>query len=370
MSSNKKNGTSMIKKRLLLIMVTFGLFNSSFAFAEEEGASPPKIVPGLIRSADQDDLYTKFYNLFESFSVLSERDLKEIDLSIVKVALYRANNKKTTKLPANVYEMIENRITEKLMETRRFQVYECLECKTVQVLLKENSFSILRFIESNQRLQNIGNKLGIEGFFVWNVFVESGKLILNVRVLDARSGRIMWTRQYSKKTAPEIQLEAYTGLWGIGGERKASVAANPDQTFNNVFMVGGRMMGAATFSSYMTYGLGVELFMNMQKRDFIDVLGVDVNGKLLVELDHMFSQTPKEFSNWNMYFSSGVAVFKSTSSLITRAGLEIRFSEKDFLDFGFLHIPSTNITLTKQTGYQDESTFGGFSYDLTLGRRF
>jgi hypothetical protein len=315
------------------------------------------------------ELYDKFSKLMGSEDTLSDKHLQEIDLAIVKVALYRTRDRKAHHLPANIYAMIENKIIRKLMDSRRFQVYECLECKTTQVMLKEDSFSVLRLLESNQRLQHVGRDIGVNGILMWNAFVESGKVVLQMRLVDVNSGRIMWSQQYLKKSSLQFDPQLYVGLWGLPYSRNG-IAGNANVSGGGVLNMGALWVQRSAFSENVDYGAGFDVFANTAQTEAVNVQALGVNGRMMVALDSLWGKANKQTSLFNAYLSMGISLVKSEVLPVVRGGLTLRFNHHNYIDLGMVMIPETLFQFPSNPVLVDEGRFGGASYDISMGYRF
>jgi hypothetical protein len=316
------------------------------------------------------DEHTKFSEMLSSSHVLSITDLNDLDFSVRSVAFYRIGDRQNKKFSRNFYESLEQKLISKFIELKRFSIHECFECKTTRVLLKEQQFSILRQLDSNKSLDELGEKIGVDHFILWDAFMHKNNPILNIRIVSAENGQVRWSRQYhGEQEEQELNWEFYTSLWGLEATRKATTAAE-DAVVTPLIAIGFRRLEDSTVSKRLFYGYGAEFFLNTEGRTDIDIYGLSLNGRVAVELDPSLGMEDKSYGNWLVYLSLGQAFIYNTPTLIMRSGVEIRVNKKSFVDIGTVIIKEEEFSVRKSTGYASEATLGGASYDLTIGYRF
>ncbi|MDH5543173.1 MAG: hypothetical protein OEY64_09440 [Nitrospinota bacterium] len=334
---------------------------------------------------------TRNPNLYERVQTLimamnfSKEELLSISPRVNKIALYRNADKQNKMLPAKIYELIENGLTRKLLETGRFQIFECMECKSTQLILKENTFTILRAVESNQRLAEIAKNIKVDGFFLWNVYVENDKLFLNFKVVDAKTGEVVWARKFQdifEEIEEEKELRPYevaleTGIWGYKYERKS--ATLPAEHLDKVATLSLKVLRESKNSKHIIYGVGLDYFANIVRPEFFDIAGGAFYGHLILKLDKIFfsgegyepvdeKNLRKEyFSTWNYYVSLGEALFMKHHTEIYKSGLTLRFSERFSFSLGFVNIPEKRIELVPIGDFESHINFGGTTYEVGIG---
>lgn len=385
-----------------IVPIIFGAFWAGSVFAEEE-PRVPTVSGQRIRDVPIDNLAEsgnkKFTFLYERLMSLtksvefSKEELLKISPSINKIALYRNADRENRLFPSKTYNLIENRLMQKLLETNRFQINECMECKSTQLLIKRGSFTILRAIESNARLSEIADKIGVNGFFMWNVYYDKEKLYLNLQIVDTKTGEIKWVRKVEDKFEEEEEARKkqaevekrrratnviiYTGAWGFKVTRKST--NNPHQSADMLAVLGFRAMKESAFSRNMVFGVGLDIFTNMAKRDYINLFGNVLYAQVSFKLDPLFKESgdatgeeelvdlEEGFSTFNFYLAVGEAFYKDNFTEAFKGGFDIHFSERFHFNLGFIYMPIREVEMPDVAGYLKKVDFGGFTYDINLG---
>ena len=311
----------------------------------------------------------KFMTLVENPATLSPEILNEVDFSVRSIAFYRTSDRQNKRFPRTFYESLEQKMIDKFLQVRRFSIHECFECKTTRVLLKKNSFKVLRQLDSNNSLKKVGEEIGVDSFLLWDAFMYKNEPVLNLRVVSADNGQVRWSKQYKRQASFEYNWEFYTSYWNVSATRASSGTAS-DLTVNPILAFGTRSVTRSTISRFMHYGIGSELFFNTTDRDLINVWGFNINGRVAIELDTLFGSRRKNYGNWLLYTSIGQAFLKSTPTLQSGAGLEIRLNKNSYVSVGGMWFRPGSFAVTAKSGYEKTATLGGLGYDFTLGIRF
>jgi hypothetical protein len=385
---------------LALLVQLFIPILSPTVFAEELPGTQPieptlkkrvKTQPDrLLKPPLEQTYYERVQNLMDTLT-FSKEELLAISPSVNKIALYRNSDKENKQFPSKIYNLVENGITRKLLDTHRFQLFECMECKSTQLIMKEDTFVILRAIESNKRLSEVAKEINVDGFFLWNIYSEKGRMFLNFKIVRASNGEVVWTRKFDEIfIEPELleiekELRPYetvltTGIWGYKMSRTATSGALT--TMDRVATFGVKVMREAKDSQHLIYGIGVDYFANVVKKDYFNLTGFTLYGHLNLKLDKILStgegyseetermarRAPREyFSTLNYYLSIGEAFFMDNHTELYKSGLDIRFSERFSFGVGIVYIPEKNVEMAAKTGFDPNVAFGGFTYDIMLG---
>jgi len=315
------------------------------------------------------DAQEKFMTLLDSPSLLSLKALNEIEFGIRKIAFYRFNDRQYRNFPRVFYDLIEQRMMDKFLKPKRFSVHECFECKTTRVLLKEKQFSILRQLDSNKKLADVGEKIGVDSFVLWEAYMYKGEPVLNVRVVSAKDGRVVWSMQYQNEPDYEYDWEFYSSLWGLKTTRQ-STGTGANISISPIIDLGVRTLTRSTITNRLYYGYGIEVFFNTSSRDQINLFGLALSAKLALELDAMFGIERTNYGNWLVYGSLAQALVKSEPVIISKGGLEVRMNRRSYVSFGGIFLFSTAFGANPMNGYEDSASLGGMSYDITFGYRF
>jgi len=317
------------------------------------------------------DELMKFSEMLNSEQILSMAELNKMDFAVRSVAFYRIGDRQNKLFDRHFYETIEQKMINKFTGLNRFSIHECFECKTTRVLLKEKQFSVLRQLDSNESLKELGEKIGVDHFILWDAYMHKDSPMLNIRVVSAASGQVRWSRQYQgEQQLQELNWEFYTSVWGVEAVRQAKTTANYDSVVTPIIAVGFRRLAESTISKRLFYGYGAEAFFNTEGRAEIDIYGFDVNGRVAIELDPSLGMEDKTYGNWLAYFSVGQAFLLNTPTLVMRSGIEMRINKKSFIDLGTVTIKEKEFEVRANSKYVSKATIGGTNYDLTIGYRF
>ena len=262
------------------------------------------------------DAQEQFMTLLNSPEFLSIDVLNEISFDVRKLAFYRFNDRQYKKFPRRFYDFIEQRLMDKFIKARRFSVHECFECKTTKILLKETQFSVLRQLDSNQALAEVGQKIGVDSFVIWEGYMYKGEPVLNLRIVTAPDGQVVWSQQYQAEPDYEYEWEFYSSMWGLDATRKATGSV-PDITVSPLINFGFRTLSRSTITDRIYYGYGVETFFNTTDRDKIGIIGFSLNAKIALEIDSVFGMQKKNYGNWLIYVSIGQALVNAKPVSLT-----------------------------------------------------
>ncbi len=315
------------------------------------------------------DAQEKFMTLLDSPGMLSIKALNEIEFDTRKIAFYRFNDRQYRNFPRVFYDLIEQRMMDKFLKPKRFSVHECFECKTTRVLLKEKQFSILRQLDSNKNLADVGKKIGVDSFVLWEAYMYKGEPVLNVRVVSAKDGRVVWSMQYQNEPDYEYAWEFYSALWGLKTTRQSTGTA-ADISISPIIDLGVRTLTRSTITNRLYYGYGIEVFLNTADRDQINLFGLALSAKLALELDAMFGIERTNYGNWLIYGSLAQALVKSEPVIMSKAGLEVRMNRRSYVSIGGIFLFATDFGVNPLSGYENSAVLSGISYDITFGFRF
>lgn len=347
--------------------------------AEEEAAAPAN------SAAEQWSLqegtpifYNGFIELMEDENTLPVEDLEDLETRIGRVALYHTEDRLYKRIPKPTETMIEGMIMKKLLDTGKFQVTDCLECKLIQVQLNDNQLKVSQAIESNQDQRNLARKLKVDGFFMWSANVYDQKFTIDMRLVDATDNTVVWTRQYirnvttldramadggKKEDYDKVTWEMFVGAWGFGSTRQGTGV--DDESINSVTTFGIRRRESSDLYKDITYGLAVEGFTNIAQREYFNTWGFILEGRVAVDLPAL-----KQWVPTLTYLELGQAFYNGQQSLLYKYGLEFPFTKDGYIDLGIIYMRRETIDWPAVTGLEDSSSFGGASYDITLGYRF
>jgi hypothetical protein len=128
---------------------------------------------------------------------------------------------------------------------------------------------------------------------------------------------------------------------------------------------GIRRRESTSLNQDIEYSLGVEYFKNFSGTDEFSVSGLNLEGRIFVNIAAMEDWVPTK-----TYLGVGQAFFSGSHGLVLKFGLEFPFVTNGFMSLGAVHLVSKEVEWDKDADYVDKSEFGGSGLDLTLGYRF
>lgn len=347
---------------LLLVFGAWLLSNSLYADSNTE----------LPLSAQAPSLYTGFEQLLDDDKTLVMEELIDLDSNIRRVALYHNGDRLHRQIPKQVHLMIENKLMHRVMKSGRFDVIQCIECRTTQVAMRADKLEISHAAESNQALRALAKHVRADAFIFWNASVHDDKFTINLRMVDGGNNQLLWLKEYSKKTTREQEEQGFDlasyeftiGAWGIDGSR-TNLVTNSAEEVNGVTVFGLRRRETTSLDDSLEYTLAIEYFRNFSNTDLFNVSGINLEGRIIADIPSM-----DKLLDTKVYLGMGQAFYNDANSLVFRFGFEFPFFSDGFMDFGVTYLPESDARWDKKEGYEEVGKFGGSSYDLTLGVRF
>lgn len=317
--------------------------------------------------------YSGFAMLLDDEGILVAEELLDVDANIKRIAFYHTGDRLHRKIPKQVHLMIENKLMGKFMGLGRFEIVDCIECRTTKVDFSQNKMNISQRAEDNQGLRELSKDIRADAFVLWNASVHENKFTVNLRLVSAQSNSIVWLKEYSKKTTREqesmdfetTQWEVVIGAWGLDSERDAVSVGTDDATLEGVTSFGIRRRESTTLNKDIEYTLGVDYFRNFSSTEQFSINGINVEGRMYVNISAM--------ENWvrtQAYMGIGQAFFSGAHGLMLKFGLEFPFVTNGFMSLGAVYLVPGEVEWDADSDYVDKSEFGGTGLDLTLGFRF
>jgi hypothetical protein len=361
---------------VLTRVVAFVLFLSGAGIPVWAGAASPSD-GGSARQQEArayQDAYGQFMTLLEAPRTLAPESLRQADIGGNRIALYRVGDPRNHRFPAELYEAVENRMLDRILAGGAFQVFECMQCKTVKVTIRDGRFSMARRAETNARLREIADDIGVDGMLLWDAYYQYDRVVLDARMMEAETGRIVWSKKYTYSTKWDRGYSLYTGLWGLELTRFAT-ATEEKVSVDRLVSYGAEFIEPTSFATNLKYGLGLVHFENTAKTSQYSFNGDALYAKIQTGLDPLFMEVgPQDYANFNWYLALGDAYIEKTHNLLARTGLEVRFSQLMFMRFGGVYLEDRKLDLPEfePTGGDSdaEAEFGGISYEVLLGVRF
>jgi len=317
--------------------------------------------------------YSGFAMLLDDEGVLVAEELLDVDQKVKRIAFYHTGDRLHRKIPKQVHLMIENKLMGKFMGLGRFDIVDCIECRTTKVDFSKNKMNISQRAEDNQGLRELSKDIRADAFVLWNASVHENKFTVNLRMVGAQTNNILWLKEYSKKTTREqesmefetTQWEIVIGAWGLDSERDAVSTGTDDATLEGVTSFGIRRRESTTLNKDVEYTLGVDYFRNFSSTEQFSINGVNVEGRIYVNVAAM-----EEWVTTKTYLGVGQAFFSGAHGLMLKFGLEFPFVTNGFMSLGAVYLVPGEVEWDADADYVDKSEFGGTGLDLTLGFRF
>jgi hypothetical protein len=351
---------------LALIASLLALF-SALSFAQTRVVSSG--LPDLNSHPSQ---YAGFARLLDDDSILVPEELLDINKNIKRIAFYHNGDRLHRKIPKQVHLMLENKLFGKFMGLGRFEVVDCIECRTTRVNFEHSRMHISQSAQSNEDLRELSKKVRVDAFLLWSASVHENKFTVNLRMISAKSNEIIWLKEYVKKTTREqeelefesIEMEFTVSALGLSSTRPG-VGAVSAATLDSVSAFGLRRRESTSLNKEIEYSLGVEYFKNFSAQDEFSVSGINLEGRVYVNISAMQDWVPTK-----AYLGVGQSFFSGSHGLMLKFGLEFPFVTNGFMSLGAVHLVSKNVEWDANADYADKSEFGGSGLDLTLGYRF
>jgi len=129
--------------------------------------------------------------------------------------------------------------------------------------------------------------------------------------------------------------------------------------------VGVRHYQSSDLTPNLEYAIIFDVLTNLEKTSTINLTGVNVEGRIFFLAPDWIQKI-----QFKPYIGIGHILFDNYHAIAFRAGTEISFLDNGFLEIGIINVSKNNIDVDSKSGYASSISFGGISYDITLGYRF
>jgi hypothetical protein len=317
-------------------------------------------------------LYAGFSRLLDDETILIPEELLDVKKGIKRIAFYHNGDRLHRNITKQVHLMIENKLLGKFMGLGRFEVIDCIECRTTRVNFESSRMHVSQSAQSNQDLRSLSKEVRVDAFVLWSASVHEDKFTVNLRMVESKSNELLWLKEYAKKTTREeeelefetTQMEMTISSFGLGGEREG-VGLVADAKLARVTAFGLRRRESTTLNKDIEYSLGAEYFRNFSAADEFNVSGINLEGRVFVRIEAL-----SEWVNTKAYVGVGQAFFSGSHGLVMKLGLEFPFVTNGFMALGVVYVAEETVEWDANSSYQDSSEFGGSGLDITLGYRF
>ncbi|MGK0249877.1 MAG: hypothetical protein ACI910_002638 [Oleispira sp.] len=317
-------------------------------------------------------IYTGFSQLLDDDKTLVLEELMDLDQGIQRIALYHNGDRLHRFIPKQVHQMIENKLMGRLIEEGRFEVIQCLECRTTKVVMAVDELKISQAAENNQELRALSKQVRTDAFMFWSASVHDTKFTINLRLIDGKNNKLLWLKEYSKKTTKEaeddnfetVKYEFVVSAWGLKGKRESS-SSTGDTALSGATVFGVRRREGTALNEDIEYSLGFEYFTNFSSEEAFNLSGYNLEGRIIADIPAL-----DDVLDTKVYLGMGQTFLNDANSLIFRFGFEFPFFKDGFMDLGVIYMQEIDVRWKEDPAFKEIGTFGGASYDLTLGVRF
>lgn len=325
------------------------------AIAAEQTSNVPVTETGV---------YAPFHRLINDKDTLDADTLRKIDYSILRVALYQIEDRRSIQVQKSTHAMLESRITEKLVESGRFQVVSCVECKTTRVTLVNQKLKVSQPIESNDQLKELGEKLKVDAFLLWQTIATEDSESISFQLVKAEDNTVIWAKQYTDNAIADlvpVHYDVYVGLIAQNMSRTDTVTGDVVRA-ESLTSMGVRRREKASFNPALEYALGVEFVNSIFAPSEFDIYGIMIEGRVLYDTQRNANLGPAK-----LYAGVGEFFLEGSQSIFVRGGLEYALGENGFVDIGFMYLRDTDVDWGSDGDYESSSTIGGMSGELVIG---
>jgi hypothetical protein len=316
--------------------------------------------------------YAGFSRLLDDETILIPEELLDVSKDVKRIAFYHNGDRLHRNISKQVHLMIENKLLGKFMGLGRFEVIDCIECRTTRVNFEKTRMHVSQSAQSNQDLRLLSKEVRVDAFVLWSASVHEDKFTVNLRMVGSKSNELLWLKEYAKKTTREeeelqfetIEMEMTISSFGLGSTRDG-VGAIEDAELNRVTGFGLRRRESTTLNKDIEYSLGAEYFRNFSASDQFSVNGINLEGRVYVRIEAL-----SKWVDTKAYVGVGQAFFSGSHGLMMKFGLEFPFVTNGFMALGGVYLVEESVEWDSDADYVDDSDFGGAGLDLTLGYRF
>jgi hypothetical protein len=316
--------------------------------------------------------YAGFSRLLDDETILIPEELLDVTKDVKRIAFYHNGDRLHRNISKQVHLMIENKLLGKFMGLGRFEVIDCIECRTTRVNFEKSRMHVSQSAQSNQDLRNLSKDVRVDAFVLWSASVHEDKFTVNLRMVGSKSNELLWLKEYAKKTTREeeelqfetIEMEMTISSFGLGSTREG-VGAVTNAELARVTGFGLRRRESTTLNKDIEYSLGAEYFRNFSATDEFSVSGINLEGRVYVRIEAL-----SEWVNTKAYVGVGQAFFSGSHGLMMKFGLEFPFVTNGFMALGGVYLVEESVEWDTDASYVESSDFGGAGLDLTLGYRF
>lgn len=305
---------------------------------------------------------------------------KEIPVNVRRISFYSLRvDRKNVSQP--LLRQIQGKIESAFLKAERPVLVFSPELKPIRIISKEDSISFVSGFQSTDEVKDIARKLRLDGMLEGELLLTKNAVYVNLRIFDAESMAIVWSKEFSSLLPPEPQT-----LWtkfgfgiagipvskGLGGE----TIGLPDSA--NYYQVDLKILNRTVFSDRAKYVVSTGILYLFEginsstativskEKDGIGTINLAV--KFGIKLAIFSSKITREnlVRDWlSVEFGVG-RIFGHGTSGLNLVGVEIESEITKDLSFGI----GLNFVPISEITYATNATakVGGLMYEISFLR--
>lgn len=360
------------------ILSVLGLIITTAALAETQEQQTKRTLLPMHKYLSQSELW------------LSAKD--DMDANNIKTVAVYFSGRITDKVTQGQVDTFQYTIENQIQNTGSM-VRTCIECTKQRIHLSKQKIKYKTGIENNQEMRTLGKDINADAFLVWRLSKNFDGYDLNLKIINARTNKVVWVRSFQADTAAEeIKEIEYPSQWGIaighlGLKGEAKIPNDPNtqgnddwnERFSTVRDISIRYYTRHKPDEKLHYAIIGNYFMSVPEedqtakdleddgKDDFSVKGGGLEGRVL----YNFSQDT--FLNPSAYVGVGIVSVNERQKISARTGLEFAFMENAFVDVGLVYIDPVEYKFEEKNSPDAEMNAkfaDAIGSDFTIGVRF
>lgn len=329
----------------------------------------PKISPPLTFTPSKS--YLVFQNILNHRDIWGQLPWELAEQNITSIALYHTGNKLQHQLDKTTLSLIENKLALSLIDND-MRVKTCIQCSKTYINVKKGSIRVKHSAETNTELQAMANDIRANAFLMWDASFHGEVYDIQLKLVNTKTMDVIWTKDITEMVKEDADIEFFEqsnwafslSKWGLEAKRLNTTTGETEKV-DSFTALGLRNYHFSTLTPNIEYAILFDIFTNLEQTDVINLTGINVEGRIFFHLPD-WSETVK----LKPYVGVGQLLFNNYHALSFRAGAEISFFDSGFLEVGLISVSEHDIERSDIPDYASTISFGGVSYDITLGYRF
>lgn len=328
--------------------------------------------PLAVNAADRASYKDGFTHLIQDPQILSEGEFSEVKKMPESVALFFDGDRLHRKVPKSVTSVVEDQLTMKLVKSNVMEVADCSDCKKTKILILKDAMRVEKPASTTKQFKELGEKVGADAFMMWDANETDGRFNLDLRLVTADTGRVIWSKEYSDEISTddvelgysEIEWRTSVSSWGLTSTRMATTGGS-EATLSGVTAISIDRMMKPHDNKDVSYSIGLKHFQNTSGEDLFEIDGFALGARVYLDMGRMFDRVP-----YSIYGGVNNIHYNDSRGFMFDGGIEMPFAKHGYMSFGFVQLSGDQITWDAAPGYEDASDFGGIGYDFTIGFNF